>query len=83
MSRRRNSGQKAARRRRAREVSNESPVLEAVVALSRTTFLSTSRATYEGYLVTRSAVTQTLDDFYGTPLFRKTSILAVYATTTT
>ena len=71
MSRRRNSGKKAARRRRAREVANEPLVGAALVTLSRTRCMSTSRATYETYLVTRSGITQTLNEFYGREIFRK------------
>ena len=47
MSRRRQSGTKAARRRRAREVGNDPVVQAALVTLSTTTFMSTSRGTYE------------------------------------
>ena len=43
----------------------------ALVTLSQTTCMSTSRATYETYLVTRSGVTQTLNEFYGREISRK------------
>jgi hypothetical protein len=39
--------------------------------LSRTTFMSTSRGTYESFLLARSAATPTLDEFYGREIFRK------------
>ena len=71
MSRRRNSGKKAARRRRACEVANEPLVGAALVTLSQRTYMSTSRVTYERYLVTRSGVTQTLNEFYGREIFCK------------
>src|SRR5436190_19707690 len=71
MSRRRQSGTKAARRRRAREVGNDPLVQAALVTLSATTFMSTSRGTYESYLLARSVVTPTLDEFYGREIFRK------------
>src|SRR5437667_10266768 len=35
------------------------------------TFMSTSRGSYESYLLARSAVTPTLDEFYGREIFRK------------
>src|SRR5436305_15294889 len=63
MSRRRNSGRKGVRRRRAREAANEPLVGAAFVTLSLATCMSTSRASYETYLVTRSGVTQTLNEF--------------------
>ena len=65
MSRRRNSGKKVARRRQAHEVANEPLVGAALVTLSQTTYMSTSRATYESH------VTQTLNEFYGREIFRK------------
>ena len=71
MSRRRNSGKKAARRRWACEVANEPLVGVALVTLSKTTYMSTSRTTYETYIVTRSGVPRTLNDFYGREIFRK------------
>ena len=71
MSRRRQSGIKAARRRRARELANAPLVQAALVTVSTTTFMSTSRGTYEAYLIARSAATPTLDEFYGQELFRK------------
>ena len=71
MSRRRNSGKKAARRRRAREVANEPLVGAALVMLSQMTCMSTSRAMYKTYLVTRSSVTQTLNEFYSREIFCK------------
>jgi hypothetical protein len=72
MSRRRQSGNKVARRRRAREVGNDPLVLQAaLVTLSAMTFMSTSRYAYESYLLARSAATPTLDEFYGREIFRK------------
>ena len=41
------------------------------VTLSTTTFMSTSRGTYESYLLARSAATPVLDEFYRRELFRK------------
>ena len=64
MSRRRQSGTKAARRRRVCEVGNDPQVQAALVTLSTTTFMSTSRGTYESYLLARSAATAMLDEFY-------------------
>src|SRR5436190_16164172 len=71
MSRRRQSGTKAARRRRVCEVGNDPQVQAALVTLSTTTFMSTSRGTYESYLLARSAATPMLDEFYGREIFRK------------
>jgi hypothetical protein len=71
MSRRRYSGTKAARRRQEREVANDPLVRAALVTLSETTYMSTSRGTYEAYLLARSAATPTLDEFYSREIFRK------------
>jgi hypothetical protein len=71
MSRRRQSGTKAARRRRAREVSHDPLVRATLVTLTATTFMSTSRGTYEAYLLTRSAATPTLDEFTGREIFQR------------
>jgi hypothetical protein len=71
MSRRRESGTKAAKRRRARELANAPGVQATLVTLNSTTFMSTSRGPYEAYLLARSAATPTLDDFYRQDIFRK------------
>ena len=79
MSRRRHSGTKAARRRRAREVGNDPQVQAALVTLSATTFMSMSRGTYEAYLLARSAVIPMLDEFYGQEIFQKLRFRCFYA----
>ena len=53
MSRRRQSGTKAARRRRAREVGHDPLVQAALVTLSTTTFMSTSRGNMDDGVITR------------------------------
>ena len=61
--RRRQSGVKAARQRQAHEVGNDPLVQAALVTLSALTFMSTSRGTYESYLLSRSAATPTQMNF--------------------